>query len=196
MGLFDDFSPFFESRLDEFLRDHPHLELQALDEQLREQEKDTLRLLIDLQRQEKSLQEEIFSLAKDIQTWHARISKAKSAGREDLAKAAQEREESLLRLGNQRWGQMEGVKQRITKAQELLQQTQRKREEVKVEVARVKTKQAQAHKTSSSESSGWSQGYGDVNSSNYNRATDPLDSKFQRWELDSELEQMKRDLGK
>lgn len=196
MGLFDDFSRFFESRLDEFLRDHPHLELQALDEQLREQEKDTLKLLIDLQSQEKNLQEEILSLAKDIQTWHSRISKAKIAGREDLAKAAKEREESLLRLGNQRWGQMEGVKQRITKAQELLQQTQTKRKEVKVEVARVKAEQAQTPKTSSSGSSGWSQGYTNANSANYSRADDPLDSQFQRWELDSELEQMKRDLGK
>ncbi|MGB3693141.1 MAG: TIGR04376 family protein [Spirulinaceae cyanobacterium] len=196
MGLFDDFSRFFESRLDEFLRDHPHLELQALDEQLREQEKDTLRLLIDLQHQETKLQEEILSLAKDIQTWHSRISKAKSAGREDLAKAAQEREESLLRLGNQRWGQMQGVKQRIVNAKELLQQTQQKREEVQAEAARVKTEQAKAQNTPSSESYGWNQGYTNSNTDNYSRAADPLDGQFQRWELDKELEEMKRNLGK
>ncbi len=196
MGLFDDFSRFFESRLDEFLRAHPHLELQALDEQLREQEKDTLRLLIDLQHQETKLQEEILTLAKDIQTWHSRISKAQSSGREDLAKAAQEREESLLRLGNQRWGQMEGVKQRISKAKELLQQTQEKRKEVKAEAARVKTEQTTTQSTYSSESSGWNQGYTNSNSTNYSRAADPLDSQFQRWELDKELEEMKRDLGK
>jgi len=38
VGLFDDFSRFLESRLEEFLRNNPHLEL-ALLEQLREQER-------------------------------------------------------------------------------------------------------------------------------------------------------------
>ncbi|MGL4503833.1 MAG: TIGR04376 family protein, partial [Planktothrix sp.] len=47
MGLFEDFSRFFETRLDEFLKDNPHLELQALEEQLREQEEDTLRLIAE-----------------------------------------------------------------------------------------------------------------------------------------------------
>lgn len=29
MGLFEDFSNFFETRLEEFLKDNPHLELQS-----------------------------------------------------------------------------------------------------------------------------------------------------------------------
>ncbi|MEY3222150.1 MAG: hypothetical protein RLZZ203_1006, partial [Cyanobacteriota bacterium] len=48
MSLFDDLSRFLESRLEEFLRNNPHLELQALLEQLREQEEDTLKLVADL----------------------------------------------------------------------------------------------------------------------------------------------------
>ena len=35
MGLFDDLSRFLENRLEEFLRNNPHLELEALLEQLR-----------------------------------------------------------------------------------------------------------------------------------------------------------------
>ena len=57
MGLFDDFSQFLENRLEEFLQNNPHLELQALEEQLHQQEEDTLRLIIQLQRQEKKLEQ-------------------------------------------------------------------------------------------------------------------------------------------
>ncbi|NJO71660.1 MAG: TIGR04376 family protein, partial [Oscillatoriales cyanobacterium RM1_1_9] len=99
MGLFDDFSRFLEDRLDDFLKAHPHLELQALEEQLREQEEGTLRLIADLQRQEQSLQDEILRIAKDIQRWHERVTKAKSANRPDLAQSAEEREAELLRHG-------------------------------------------------------------------------------------------------
>jgi uncharacterized protein (TIGR04376 family) len=104
MGLFDDFSRFLESRLDEFLQNNPHLELQAIEEQLLEQEQDTIKLIAQLQLQEKNLQDEILSIAQEIQTWHSRISTARASGREDLANAAQEREAALLRQGNQRWG--------------------------------------------------------------------------------------------
>ncbi|MGK7915065.1 MAG: TIGR04376 family protein, partial [Prochloraceae cyanobacterium] len=51
MGLFEDFSHFLETRLDEFLRNNPHLELQAILEQLQEQEQDTLKLISQLQLQ-------------------------------------------------------------------------------------------------------------------------------------------------
>ena len=47
MSLFDDFSRFLETRLEEFLRNNPHLELQALLEQLREQEQDALKLIAE-----------------------------------------------------------------------------------------------------------------------------------------------------
>lgn len=53
MGLFDDINQFLEERLDEFLQNNPHLELQALEEQLREQEQDTTKLISRLQLEEK-----------------------------------------------------------------------------------------------------------------------------------------------
>ena len=61
MGLFDDFSQFLENRLEEFLQNNPHLELQALEEQLRQQEKDTLNFIAQLQRQEKKLEQDILA---------------------------------------------------------------------------------------------------------------------------------------
>jgi uncharacterized protein (TIGR04376 family) len=192
MGLFDDFSKFLETRLEEFLRNNPHLELQALEEQLREQEDDTLRLILNLQREEKQLETEILAIAQDIKRWHERIEKANVSGREDLARAAQEREAALLRQGNQRWGQMQGLKERINQAKELVRQIQRRRDEIKAEVSRVQAEQAEATAPSS-----WDTGWQKASSySAYNRALDPLEKQFQNWEADAELEQMKRNLGR
>ena len=135
MSIFDDVSRFLETRLEEFLRSNPHLELQAIEEQLKEQEEDTLRLILEIQKQEKTLQAEILSAAQEIQRWNDRVNKAKAAQRLDLAQAAQERQAALLRQGNQRWGQMQGCKERIEKAKELYRQIQLRRKEVRAKAA-------------------------------------------------------------
>lgn len=191
MGLFDDLNKFLEARLEEFLQNNPHLEIQALEEQLKKQEQDTQRLISNLQLEEKSLQQQILSLAKDIQTWHSRIDKAKAANRMDLAHAAQEREASLLRQGNQLWGQMEGAKKRIIQSQELLLQIQKKIQEVKAKAAEVKATKVNYKTNSQWDTAGWNQG---ANYSNYNKSTDPLETQFQRLEMDEEIDRMKRNL--
>jgi uncharacterized protein (TIGR04376 family) len=189
MGIFDDFSRFLETRLEEFLRNNPHLELQALIEQLKEQEQDTRSLIQELEGQKKGLEDEILALAQDIQTWHTRIEKAKKAQRLDLAQAAQEREAALLRQGNQVWGQMEGVKKRLIQSQELLQQIQQRQKEVQIKAEQAKTSQT----TTNSDTVGWNQG---ANYKTYNRAADPLEATFHDWELEDELKEMKRNLGR
>ncbi|MGL5833433.1 MAG: TIGR04376 family protein [Waterburya sp.] len=192
MGLFDDINQFLEERLDEFLQDNPHLELQALEEQLREQEQDATKLITRLQLEEKSLQDQILAIANDIQTWHGRIAKAEKANRQDLADAAREREAELLRQGNQVWGQMAGVKQRTTQAQELLLQVKQKRQELKQSAQAQGTTSTNASNTSTSETVGWDRG---ANSPQYRRSADPLEAEFQKWEVDEELEQIKRNMN-
>ncbi len=190
VGLFDDLSRFLENRLEEFLRNNPHLELEALLEQLREQEEDTLKLIADLQLQEKRSQDEILSTAQEIQKWHIRVQKAKSSGREDLAAKAQEREAALLRQGNQLWGHMQGLKERITQAQELLRKVQQRRQEVQTKAAEAQTARAKAQAQERLETSGW------WNQASYGSGYDPLEETFRRWETEAELEQMKRNMGK
>ncbi|MFQ4141902.1 TIGR04376 family protein [Chlorogloeopsis sp. ULAP02] len=191
MGLFDDLSRFLENRLEEFLRSNPHLELEALLEQLREQEEDTLKLIADLQLQEKRSQEEILSTAQEIQKWHIRVQKAKANNRQDLAAAAGEREATLLRQGNQLWGHMQGLKERISQAQDLLRKIQQRRQEVQAKAAEAQTARAKAQAQQRLETSGWwNQPQTDY--SGY----DPLEEKFRRWETEAELEQMKRNMGK
>ena len=190
MGLFDDINRFLEDRLDEFLRNNPHLELQAIEDQLREQEQDTQKLIAQLQRKESSLQQEIMDIAEKIQTWHSRVSKAQAANRQDLAEAAKEREAALLRQGNQVWGQMEGTKQRILQSKQLLGQIKQRRQEVKAKFAE---QAANNSNYTNSYTTGWEKNF---TNTSYSKAVDPLEAEFQKWELDDELEQMKRNMGK
>jgi uncharacterized protein (TIGR04376 family) len=190
VGLFDELSQFLENRLDEFLRNNPHLELEALLEQLREQEKDTLKLIADLQLQQKRSQQEILSTAQEIQKWHLRVQKAQANNRQDLAAAAQEREAALLRQGNQLWGHMQGLKERIDQAQDLLRKIQQRRKEVQAKAVEAQTARAQQAQQRWETSGWWNQLRTDY--SGY----DPLEEKFRRWETEAELEQMKRNMGK
>ena len=190
MGLFDDFSEFLENRLEEFLRNNPHLELQALEEQLRKQEEDTLRLIAQLQRQEKKLEQDILSTAQEVKRWHNRVEKARTANRADLAQAAQEREAFFLRQGNQQWGQMQGCKQRIQQAKELYRQIKQRREEVRAKAVQAEANRYTAKNERRWETDGWNQ----TNSYNFANSLDPLEAQFKSLETDEELEKMKRDM--
>ena len=199
MGVFEDFSSFLEARMDEFMRNNPHLELQALEEKLREQEQETLRLLADLRLKEKKLQAEVLETAQEVQLWHVRIEKARAAQRLDLAKPAEEREAALLRQGNQLWGQMDMVKQRIKQTIELQQQIQIRKQEIKVKVAEAEAqvKSARAAQTASQseqqwQTTGWNRGYTSFGAA----GADPLEKEFRKWETDEELENLKRQMGR
>lgn len=203
MGVFDDVSRFLEDRLEEFLENNPHLALQALAEQLREQEADARQLLVGLERKKQDQEAQILSLAEDIQAWHGRIKKAEAANRPDLAKAAQEREAALLRQGNQVWGQREGTVKRIQQAQDLLQEIQRRQQETQQRAKQVQAEQQAAtaqQASSATDTVGWDRGF-DLSSAEgeqqrpYRRELDPLEAEFKRWELEEELETMKRNLG-
>jgi len=190
MGLFDDLGRFLETRIDEFLKNNPQLELQALEEKLYEQEQETRRLLADLRLREKQVEAEILTTAQDIQRWHVRIEKARSAGRKDLSEPAEAHEASLLREGNQKWGQMQLLKERIQQTEELQRKIQIRRQEVQSELRQVKSAQAgQAEQRWAVD--GWNQSFSDTN-----KATDPLEQKFQQWETQEELNEMKRNMGK
>ena len=48
----------------------PHLELQVIEEQLAQQERDTFQLIVDLRSQEKQIEQEILNTAQDIKNWY------------------------------------------------------------------------------------------------------------------------------
>jgi uncharacterized protein (TIGR04376 family) len=191
MTLLEDMKRFLESQIDDFLSKNPHLELQVIEDQLAQQETDTLQLIGELRVQEKQVEQEILNTAQDIKNWYDRVQKATAANRTDLATAAQERVNALLPQGNQLWGKMQGLKERKAKAQELLQTIKSRRTEVKAKSAAAQAVRTQA--TTATSNSSW----GSVNSyTSDSNFADPLDAQFRRWEADEELEHLKRNLGK
>lgn len=182
MGIFENINRFLETKLEEFLRNNPQLELQVLEEQLRDQKEETLKIIADLQFKEQKIKQEIITTAKDIQRWQKRINKAKSINRQDLAQAAQEREAALRRQGNQLWKQMLEVKARLKKAKELLPLIQQRLQEVQAKAAAQATAKLVTPKTQPPRQ-------------NINSKFDPLEEVFQRWELDDEIEELKRKIN-
>jgi uncharacterized protein (TIGR04376 family) len=189
MGLFDDFNKFLETQLEEYLRNNPHLELLVLEDKLQEQADETLKLMTDLKRQEKQLQDEILALAREVQLWYGRVEKAKAAGRVDLAEPAEEHQAGLLRQGNQKWGQMEVLKQRISQTQELQGQIQARLKEVQQQV-----NQFQANPANAKAGQSWDTGWSAATSPNRS-SVDALEYQFKRWEAEEELDQLKRNSG-
>jgi uncharacterized protein (TIGR04376 family) len=196
MGLFDDVSQFLESRIDEFLKNNPHLELQALDEKLREQEVETMRLIADLKTRQTSVEQQIITTAAEIKRWHERIDKAKAAGRKDLVEPAQAHEAQLLRQGNQHWGHMEVLRDRINQTQTVQQKIQQQRQELKAKIATAKAAQTQAAQTQAQSKtaaqSAWNTAWSTAAAPP--KAMDPLETSFAQWEADEELQQMKRNM--
>ena len=187
MGLFEDLSRFLESRLDEFLKANPHLELMALEEQLRGQEEDAINLLGSLKRREKQIEDGILATAQEIQRWHVRIEKAQAANRQDLVESAQAREAALLREGNHLWGQMKGVKDNIEQTRQLQRQIHDRRRELKVKIAAAEANRAAtqaAASTATGQTAGWQQG----TYQSFSQPVDPLEETFQLWETEEELE--------
>jgi uncharacterized protein (TIGR04376 family) len=189
MGLFDDMKRFLETQLDDFMSKNPHLQIQVMEEQLQQQAADTMNLLVDLRLQEKQIQAEVLTTAQEIKNWHERVAKATAAGKQDLAAAAQERVDFLLRQGNQLWGKMQGIKDRTTQGTKLLADIKLRRQELAVKAAAVQT--------TSNHNAAWQAPVTPLgNQKTRLDANDPLDAQFLRWEAEEELNAMKKNAGR
>jgi uncharacterized protein (TIGR04376 family) len=194
MGLFDDVSQFLETRIDEFLKNNPHLELQALDEKLFEQERETDRLITDLKSRLQGVESQIRITAQDIKLWHTRIEKAKAARRLDLVRPAEDHEAKLLREGNQLWGQMELLRDRITQTEVLYLKIKTNRQELKAKLEAVRAQRQAASPTAASSSANpW---VGSWSTQASPSSSDPLDREFAKWEAEEELQRLKRNMGR
>ncbi len=192
MGLIDDISRFLETRLEEYIRNNPQIELQILEEKLSQQGAEVAKLIANFRTQEKQLQDQILDIANDIRIWHDRAKKASEANRQDLASAAKDREASLLKQGNQVWAQMELFKQRITQTVDLQNQIQVRMQEVRTKIAESAKSKPQAQPNPETSSSfNWK----DVQAPSQSN-DDQLEQQFRRWEMDEELERLKRKMGK
>ncbi|HIK21527.1 MAG TPA: TIGR04376 family protein [Synechococcus sp. M44_DOE_062] len=183
MKLIEDIIQFLETRLEEFFRAHPEIELQALDEQLHQQELDILRLLQKSRAQEEALQKSILNLAEEIKTWHFRIEKAQRANRPDLAEGARRREAELLERGSQLWSQMKAQKEKIQQMEALLPQIRQRRQEVKTKLQEVRAAQAKGVDSPGLGFSPWGKP---------SEPWDELEEQFRQLEVEKELNDTKR----
>jgi uncharacterized protein (TIGR04376 family) len=199
MGVFNDVSQFLENRIDEFLKNNPHLELQALEEKLREQEVETQRLIVDLQTRQQQVERQILEIAQEVKRWHDRIAKARAANRPDLAEPAQVQEANLIRQGNQLWGHMEVLTDRLQQTQTVQQKINQQRQEVQAKVVQAKAARAAAQAAASPSSS---QAAYNPWAGSWSAASpppppmDPLEEKFAQWEANEEIDRMKRQMGR
>lgn len=190
MGAFEDMSRFLEARLDEFLKAHPELELQVLEDQLREQENDTQKTLRQLAAEEQQAQQNILKTAEEVQLWHGRIAKAEQAKRPDLAEAAKEREAAFLRQGNQQWAQMSLAQQQIKQVNILAEQISSRRKDLQVKI-----RQQAQNKTPQSPPTPQAWQATATPKKSFFEEVDPLEAKFKTLEMEEELEALKRKLG-
>jgi uncharacterized protein (TIGR04376 family) len=102
-------------------------------------------------------------------------------------KPAEEREAALLRQGNQLWGQMQLTKERIQQAIALQNQIQQRRKEVQSKRAEAEAVRTSTQAEQTWQATGWSQ-----KDYTFQSAPDPLEATFQRWEMDEELDHLKR----
>ena len=177
MGLIEDISRFLETRLEEFLRAHPEIELQLLAEELRQQEEETRRLLQESLAQRQALQRSILQLAEEIKTWHFRIEKAERANRPDLAEGARRREAELLEQGSRLFNQGKALEERIRQLEALLPQIAQRRQEVRTKLQEVKAAQAQKASEPDRKFNPWGSLLGDE-----------LEEEFRRLEMQLEVE--------
>ncbi len=184
MGIFEDFTIFLESRIDEFLQSNPHLNLTIIAQELNAEKQDTLKLISRLESELKTIENNILNLGKEIQLWFDCIEKAKKAGRLDLASEAESRQSFLLNKGNLFWQEMEKTRQNIIKNKELLISLEAKQQEVNLKIAQLKAKEQNNYSRPT-----------DNNKYSYDgSSTDDLEAKFHQWEIEQELQDMKNNL--
>ena len=192
MALLEDISRFLETRLEEFIRNNPQIELQILEDKLYQQEAEITKLIVNSKLEEKKLQDRILEIAEEIRIWHDRTVKAESFNRPDLANPAKEREAALLRQGNQIWAQMEIVKKRAIDSQALQGQIQERRKEVQAKIAAAAKTAKEKPASSSTTPLNWDSLY----TPPFREPDDKLEETCRRWEMDEELSRLKRNMGK
>ena len=192
MAVLEDISRFLETRLEEFIRNNPQIELQILEDKLHQQEAEITKLIVNSKLEEKKLQDRILEIAEEIRIWHDRTVKAESFNRPDLANPAKEREAALLRQGNQIWAQMEIVKKRAIDSQALQGQIQERRKEVQAKIAAAAKTAKEKPASSSTTPLNWDSLY----TPPFRDPDDKLEETFRRWEMDEELSRLKRNMGK
>ncbi len=187
MSIFENFTTFLESKLDEFLQSNPQLNLAILAQEVKQEKQDTLRLINQLETRQKKLETDILRLVQDIKLWCERIEKAKKANRIDLLTEAEQRKTLLLSQGNFAWQEMETVKSQIANSKQKMINIEEKEREINLKIQELEKTQSQTNY--------YSQTSSNSPYSNFNNINDDLERKFRDWEVSMELDEMKKNMN-
>jgi len=192
MSIFENFTTFLESKLEEFLKSNPQLNLTILAQEVKQEKQDTLRLINQLEIRQKKLETDILKLVQDIKMWCERIEKAEKAHRIDLATEAEQRKNLLLSQGNITWQEMDTVKSQLANGRKKMISIEEKEREINLKIQELEKTKYQTNNNYNSSTNNASSNY---NSSTFNNINDDLEKKFRDWEVSMELDEMKKNMN-
>lgn len=179
MGIFDDFLNFLESSIDEFLQKNPELNLSLLAQEIKQEKRDTLQLISQLEAQEKQVESQILATADDIKKWADREEKARNLQRYDLAEEAADVKNKLLEKGRYLWDEMTKLREKIAENKKKLISLEDRERDVNLNLEKLRRKNA-------------GQGEGYCDRKYEDKSYYDLEQKFRNWEIEMELEEMKK----
>jgi len=194
MSIFENFTTFLESKLDEFLQSNPELNLTILAQEVKQEKQDTLKLINQLETRQKKLETDILRLVQDIKLWCERIEKAEKANRIDLVTEAEQRKNLLLSQGNLAWQEMETVKFQIANSKQKMINIEEKEREINFKIQELERTKNQTNYYS--QSSAKSANSTSNNYASFNNVNDDLERKFRDWEVSLELDEMKKNMNR
>jgi uncharacterized protein (TIGR04376 family) len=175
MSLWDELEQFLSSRLEEFLKANPQLEILVVLEKVRSEEDRAQKALVNLRREEKEVHSTILETAQNIKKWYERKQKAQTALRPDLVEAAQEQETQLLTQGNKLWNRKTEIVLGIQKNEKLLQELLPRRQALEEKLRQEQINEPPPRRPS------------------VNR---DVEAQFQQWEIEESLNELKKKMGR
>ncbi|MFN5118165.1 MAG: hercynine metabolism protein [Cyanobacteriota bacterium] len=113
-----------ESRLDaqlqSFLRSNPQQEALLAEQDARERQQRLMKQRLDLRQEAEMQRQGLLRLAGEIRQWEERVSRARSAGADELASRAEDHVKELMEQGRNRWQTLGELGQRFTAVEQEL----------------------------------------------------------------------------
>ncbi|HIK37230.1 MAG: TIGR04376 family protein [Geminocystis sp.] len=182
MGILDDFLNFLENSIEDFLQKNPELNLNILAQEIKQEKRDTLELISQLENQEKQVESQILATAEDIKKWAQREEKARNLQRYDLAQDAAQVKYQLLEKGSYLWQEMTKLKEKIAESKRKLASLEKKEMEVNLKLEEIRREKARETGVFYERK---------VEGKSYH----DIEQKFRNWEIEMELEEMKKKMG-
>jgi len=114
MSWLDDLEARLDSQLQDFLHTNPAQEALLAEQERRDRQERLRRQRLQLQEEAERSRAALLQLASEIRSWQERVTRARSAGADDLATRAEAHVAGLMEQGRQRWQGLAELGQRFS----------------------------------------------------------------------------------